>query len=307
MNRPPATPCLVCVKGLMAPCRVRFAAGLLFRCRDCGVVQWGTGTWTQEAAASYYQEYYRADPAGFDPITDKRFHELLDTLQAVKPPGRILDVGAGRGHFLTVAESRGWDVTGLEISHSGLEHLRRLKAAQGWKFELRGDDIMSPELPAGAFRAVTLFEVIEHLTDPSAHIKRISDLLEPGGLLFMTTPNFDSLSRRLLGRRWRGIDPEHLFLFNRRSMGRLLASNGLRPVRLLTKNLDVSEIRAKWGKAEAASSAESHASAQALRRDIERKGWLRGLKNAINAGLRLTDSGDTLEVLAVKAEPAPFA
>lgn len=286
----------------MAPFRITAEPFALLRCRSCRVVQREAGVWSNETAATYYHDYYSEDHAGFDPITGKRFHGILDTLEALKPPGRLLEIGAGRGHFLTVAESRGWDVTGLEISHSGLEHLRKLKESEDWKFQLRGDDIMSPELPLGGFRAVALFEVIEHLTDPAAHVRRISALLEPGGLLFMTTPNFDSLSRRILGGRWRVIDPEHLFLFNRRSMGRLLLANGLRPVRLITKNLDVSELRAKWGNSKGVPSSQSRASAQLLRQDIERKGWLRGLKSAVNAGLGLTASGDTLEVLAAKSE-----
>lgn len=59
---------------------------------------------------------------------------------------------------------------------------------------------------------MTLFEVLEHLIGPMASLRRIHTLLEPEEILYLTTPNFDSLSRYALAGRWRAITEEHLCL-----------------------------------------------------------------------------------------------
>jgi SAM-dependent methyltransferase len=57
---------------------------------------------------------------------------------------------------------------------------------------------------AGAFDAATAIDVLEHLNDPQAGLRTMSDSLRPGGVALVTVPNLGSLSRRLKGRQWSG-------------------------------------------------------------------------------------------------------
>ena len=277
---------------------------LLYRCLDCRVVHWGEG-WKSEKVAEHYHDYYSKKEPEYNPITEKRYHAILNRFERMMRPGRLLDVGCGIGHFLAVAESRGWEAVGLEVSGSGLQLLTRLKAEQGWRFQVRGEDLLRANFPGGSFKAVTLFEVLEHLIDPMSNLRKIHALLEQDGIVYLTTPNFDSLSRYALAGRWRAITPEHLYLFNPRTLSTCLEAAGFIPVRILTKNVDVPEILAKWRHCrQPQKSVNTFPATRAFRKTIEESLWMQWLKACANTALQLSRLGETIEVLAVKQDVA---
>jgi hypothetical protein len=146
-----------------------------------------------------------------------------------------------------------------------------------------------------------MFEVIEHLSDPRPHLERIHTLLEPGGILYLTTPNFDSLSRLALGGRWRAMTPDHLCLFNPRALRASLRAAGFRPDVLTSKNVDIPEILAKWRRSPSSGrSVETNPATQACRNRVEKSSWLRAVKATANVGLHWCGRGDTLEAMVLK-------
>jgi 2-polyprenyl-3-methyl-5-hydroxy-6-metoxy-1,4-benzoquinol methylase len=79
----------------------------------------------------------------------------------------------------------------------------------------------------GPFDAVTMFDVIEHLVDPMDALRRIRSVLRPGGLLVVTTPNINALSRWALGTQWSILSPlEHLYHFSDLTLGKALQRAG---------------------------------------------------------------------------------
>lgn len=99
--------------------------------------------------------------------------------------GTLLDIGCADGRFVYAAARRGLDARGID--HSG-----RLIDEGNRRY---GGDRLSrasiEELVGAAqrFDVVTLFEVIEHVPDPADLLRRARSLLNPGGLLFVSTPN----------------------------------------------------------------------------------------------------------------------
>jgi SAM-dependent methyltransferase len=263
------------------------------------------GEWN---ADEHYRNYYSASNVGFDQLTAVRYQLILAECERLHRRGRLLDVGCGAGHLLVVADASGWSAVGQEISSSGLEWLRQLKTAAGRPFDLVSQDLLSADLPPATFSAITIIEVIEHLVDPASTLKRCHELLEPGGVLYLTTPNFDSLSRLMLGGAWRGLTPDHLCLFNVTSMRHALEAAGLRPSRVVTRNIDVPEILLKMraGRRSAAQAEEpgrpvqTWSATSGLRHRIERNHGLRAAKAAVNTALRAGRCGDTIEAFAVK-------
>ena len=83
-------------------------------------------------------------------------------------------------------------------------------------------------IPPHSVDLVTLWEVLEHLPDPLATLRRISVILRPGGLLALSTPDAGSAVARALGGRWPGWSkiPEHLFFFDRATLRRLPTEAG---------------------------------------------------------------------------------
>jgi SAM-dependent methyltransferase len=124
-------------------------------------------------------------------------------------------------------EGLGWRAQGLDPDSAALAGAREagLSVTQGTLA-----DLDAPE-HAGAFYAITLSHVIEHLHDPAADMRRAHRLLRPGGLLWIATPNLEALGHRRFGRDWLGLDPpRHLVLFTRASLERLLRSAGFEPL-----------------------------------------------------------------------------
>lgn len=74
-----------------------------------------------------------------------------------------------------------------------------------------------PESEYGQFDVIVSLEVIEHLPDPHYYIEKFEKLLRKGGALYMTTPNFNSLSRHILGSNWNNIVfPETLYVISQK-------------------------------------------------------------------------------------------
>jgi len=141
-------------------------------------------------------------------------------VRADKP--RLLEIGCGSGDFLIEAQSRGFEVEGLEYS----EHAA---TAANTRLGRQAVRVGSPEeecLPANQYDVISAFDVIEHLRDPKKSLSRLSAALKPRGLLVIATPSLDSWSRRLLGRLWMEYKTEHLTYFSRSSLKRLLQATG---------------------------------------------------------------------------------
>src|SRR5262249_34142862 len=76
---------------------------------------------------------------------------------------------------------------------------------------------------------IVMLDVIEHLPDPRGTLVLLNRHLGAGGIIVITTGDFDSVVARLCGRHWRLMTPpQHLWFFSRESIIRLAESLGLR-------------------------------------------------------------------------------
>lgn len=155
---------------------------------------------------------------------DRRRLTLLAGAGA-RPPGTLLDIGAGRGRFVAHARAAGWEAGGLEPSLRGAEGARALG------IELRRGGIADADIAAGSLDAATLWHVLEHVDEPAAALARIARWLRPGGALLVGVPNLASVQARLGGARWYHLDvPRHRTHFTAAGLHALLRSHGLEPV-----------------------------------------------------------------------------
>lgn len=108
-------------------------------------------------------------------------------------PGRILDIGAGIGQFLSLARQQGFTVDGVELSPRGCAHAR-----ERFQVDLRQGRLEEHEFPEASFDVITIFHVLEHVPSPKETVARCHSLLAPGGVLVVAVPNeIDSLTSRL--------------------------------------------------------------------------------------------------------------
>jgi 2-polyprenyl-3-methyl-5-hydroxy-6-metoxy-1,4-benzoquinol methylase len=114
---------------------------------------------------------------------------LLDRIERALPvPGRLLDFCAGGGWLLQSARERGWQVVGYDVGSRSLAACR----ARGLEVTDRLET-----LPRGAFDAIVLHHVLEHLSEPAQMLLELCRLLSARGKLFIEVPNVQSLRARL--------------------------------------------------------------------------------------------------------------
>jgi len=145
-------------------------------------------------------------------------------------PGKLLEVGTGAGRFLHRMHRARWIVQGTELDPAAAARARR-------KYSLDVDvgNLVDLHYAAGAFDAVAMSQVLEHVHDPLALLKECHRVLRPGARLVLTTPNALARAHRLYGRYWRGLEPpRHLHLFTPAALSRCARAAGFAPLELKT-------------------------------------------------------------------------
>lgn len=172
------------------------------------------------------------DPDYLTEETHRReeFRALLSRVEDFKPErGRLLEVGSYAGLCLDEARTRGWEPTGVEPSRWAVAHARSAYGAH----VIEGS-LSSVGADAGTFDAVVAWDVLEHLKDPLADLRRARSLLAPGGVVALTTVNISGLSARVLRGRWPWLMRMHLWYFTSTSLRLLFARAGLEVVAVET-------------------------------------------------------------------------
>lgn len=134
-------------------------------------------------------------------------------------PGRILDVGAHAGGFLSTLGPR-WDKTAIEPMARSSEEIRDTVVLRTF--------LEDADLAPGSFDCITAFDILEHLRDPDRGIDRLARALRPGGIMVIETGTSDSAGARGLRGGWYYLNYlEHHQAFNRRAVRALLDRKGL--------------------------------------------------------------------------------
>jgi SAM-dependent methyltransferase len=156
--------------------------------------------------------------------TAEHYLKLIDAYRGGTQRGTLLEVGCGTGEFLAAASQAGYEVAGVEISATACEQARRKLTSSS---QIVTGDLSAAE---GQYDVVALNDVIEHVRDPRATLARIRHLLNPGGTVFLATPNLDSWSARLLRTRWMEFKLEHLHYFTPKTLSLLLSQCGFQEI-----------------------------------------------------------------------------
>jgi len=211
----------------------------LFRCISCGCIfqhpfpdpaalagfypqqyWWGeelksAGRWALlfRKLEKAYREFVVADHV--------RFLDRCARSQATEDRS-LLDIGCGSGTFLHVAQSRGFTPHGMDSSPQAVR-----VAQNQYSFDVRRGEIGEEIWTDKRFNYITMFHVLEHLTDPRMGLKYAGELLQLNGMLIIQVPNVRSMQARIFGRSWYGLDvPRHVINFSPEALSILLQDTG---------------------------------------------------------------------------------
>jgi SAM-dependent methyltransferase len=164
-------------------------------------------------------------------------------LQSFPQKGSLLDLGAGTGVFLDEARHQGFSVYGIEPS---LFYAKQAK--EHFNLALKTEPFPNNLFDSMQFDYITLWDIIEHVDDPSAVVKKAYALLKPGGMIFISTMNVDSLFAKVSGRRWPWYMAMHIYYFSKRSLRQLVMNQGFTDVstRLYVHHCKLSYIALKF-------------------------------------------------------------
>ncbi len=169
-----------------------------------------------ENLAKYYEsEDYISHTDGKRSLFEKAYHFIknialknkLNLIHSYHPQkGNLLDIGAGTGDFLLIAKQKGWQTTGVEPSPKA----KKIAENKGVNFGELND------LPNNSFDVITMWHVLEHVSNVEKQIATLKRLLKPKGTIFIAVPNFNSFDAKYYGVFWAAFDvPRHQWHFSK--------------------------------------------------------------------------------------------
>jgi glycosyltransferase involved in cell wall biosynthesis/SAM-dependent methyltransferase len=186
----------------------------------------------------YFLEYHHRQYGGIpfliraqSDLPERCLYWLRVLLKYRLPPSVVLELGCGHGGFVALLRWAGFDGVGLELSPWIADFARRT-----FGVPVLVGPIERQTIGTGSLDVVALFDVLEHLDDPVATMRRCLDLLRPDGILLVQTPrvpdgkSYEEL--RETGDRF--LDHlrvrEHLYMFTERGLRALFATLGAKHV-----------------------------------------------------------------------------
>ena len=207
---------------------------VIWQCRECQL-RFTQDAPDEESIGTYYQsEDYISHSNTKKGLVNSLYQSVrkftLDQkasliISQTKPKGSILDLGAGTGAFLHTMKGKGWEVKGIEPDEGA-----RKQAASLYHLDLEETSTLE-QLERNSYDAITLWHVLEHVHNLHEYIRRLKELLRPGGKIFIAVPNYTSVDSNVYKLFWAAYDvPRHLYHFTPGSMEALVKRHGLKIV-----------------------------------------------------------------------------
>ncbi|MFB9891613.1 class I SAM-dependent methyltransferase [Planobispora takensis] len=200
------------------------------RCPACGFLYRNPNIRPERLGDLYAKNYSGFLTGNYAAGRQRRYRLTMDAFSPVFDQGhdgdgdrRLLDFGCGSGLFLELAEQRGFDAVGIDLSPDSVaEANRRLTRARAYY----GVPEDVPEIAGGGFDVITLWSVLAHLPRPIQDFRTFRGLLGPGGVLLILTVNAASLQLKAYGSKWNGFTRNHLMFYSAETMPALLRRTG---------------------------------------------------------------------------------
>lgn len=199
--------------------------GPIVECKKCGLIYVDEPI-SQKQVSTYYEVvndnlYFQEQPA-----RKKTFSGYLKRLEELYLEKRkILDVGTNTGLFVKLAKDRGWQAFGLEPNKWAVEY-----AKKNYNINLINKSFEKNIFPKESFDVITMWDVIEHFTDPVREIKKVYEYLRPEGMFVFSTTDPQSPLARIMGTHWPWYMEMHRVFLSQKTAKKYLENIGFRKI-----------------------------------------------------------------------------
>ncbi|MBN1645263.1 class I SAM-dependent methyltransferase [Candidatus Woesearchaeota archaeon] len=208
----------------------------IIQCKVCKLVFSSLLDYPEQIDSGYEEEYFSKYDTSFEDNQKTRtFKKALKLLNKAKPKkGKILDFGCAEGNFLVLAKQTGWNVCGIDLSKFAA------KIARKRGLNVFNKTINDAKFQKESFDVITLWDVIEHLSNLNDTFKEFKRVLKKDGLLVIRTPNEKSifhliahLSYILSFKKIKFLlntiyHSDHLYYFSKQTLTKILEKNGFK-------------------------------------------------------------------------------
>lgn len=219
-------PCPVC-RGTVFKKLWQVESSIFVRCADCRLILQNPQPVRTALAARYDIEYFQ-----YEIENEETFFHLMmlalddiDFFESITPtlpqPNRILDIGCATGRLLSYFKQAGWETAGAELCRESAEYGNKI-----YNVNIRPAPLETAGFPDHHFSVVHASHLIEHVDDPRLFVTEVLRVLMPGGVFLCVTPASDGLQAKLFGASWRSVIPDHVTLFDRKTLRRLMEAAG---------------------------------------------------------------------------------
>lgn len=197
----------------------------MHRCPRCGLYYNHPQMTQNELSALYNNGYYffhRRDQVEFRRIVSL-YQRSVALVENQIQPRKVLEIGSAKGYLLSILQRLGWDVQGIEISHSAAKFSRQKLNVPTYAGTL---DEFITQHPNEKYPLILAIDLLEHVIEPASFFKQVNQVIERNGIIIIDTPNGNSANITQYGSEWQGFNPFHLFIFSLESLSQLLNKYG---------------------------------------------------------------------------------
>ncbi len=243
------------------------------RCSNCGLIYQNPQPNIKPLKRRYSKKYF-----DYELRNQHNFFELMrKSLQDIKflekitpqfplEKRKFLDIGCATGLLLNYVRQYGWQVQGIEIDEYSADYARK-----NFNLNIINKTLEHSKIKNESFDVIHWSHVIEHLHSPTAGLEKIHKALKKNGYMLLTTPRVDSFQQRLFKQNWRSYHRDHLTIFSRKTLCRMIEKAGFQILRFFS-----------WG---------------GIAIDA---GYPRWIKNIADRTVKLLNKGDVMFLLARK-------
>lgn len=211
---------------------------ILTQCNQCELIRAKDFPSEEELAALYDESYFEgAEYASYTrdiPIAKRNFENRYK--QISKQGNRLdngLEIGCAHGVWLSVLRGHNKSAMGIDISDAAVAY-----AVEHHEADAHVGRFLDYDFKDRRFDSICMWDTIEHLSQPDAFLRKCFDLLNPSGIMCLTTGDIGALSARVAGRRWRMIHPPtHLYYFSRKTISSTLQQCGFQVDNIVSESM----------------------------------------------------------------------